>query len=268
MIWKNWAQHIRNILSFLYTFWIELIKSALFWILFFVCFAFGKYVTSFWLMLGDFMFICVIFIQIILITTKYESWQECRIILIYHFLGFAMEAFKTHPAIWSWHYQYMGFFTVLSVPLYSGFMYSAVGSFLFQSMHRLKLQFENFPKFSIAIPLVILIYLNFFTHHFIRDIRYILLFIIIWVTYKTYTYFQVKGKRYRMYTLFNLFLAASCIWIAENMATFLWVWLYPNQDAGRSLVSVHKILSRFLLFILSAVIVSYTMKDTIHYKKI
>ena len=264
----NTVRMKNNILSFIIPFWAELVKSSLFWIFFFLSFAFWKYVTSFWLMLGDFMFISVVFIQIILITTQYESWKECKIILLYHLLGFVMEAFKTHPAIWSWHYQYMGFFTVLSVPLYSGFMYSAVGSFLFQAMHRLKLQFENFPQFSIAIPLVILIYLNFFTHHFLPDIRYLLLLVIVAVTYRTYTYFEVKGKRYRMYTLFNLLLAASCIWIAENVATFLWVWLYPNQDAGRSLVSIHKILSRFLLFILSAVIVSYFMRATIHYKKI
>lgn len=255
-------------LYFLYNLGIELIKSSLFWIFFFLSFAFWKYVTSFWLMLGDFMFISVVFIQIILITTQYESWKECKIILIYHILWFIMEAFKTHPAIWSWHYQYMWFFTLLSVPLYSGFMYSAIGSFLFQAMHRLKLQFEYFPKFIIAIPIVSLIYINFFTHHFIYDIRYFLIFLIVIVTYKTYTYFTIEGIQYRMHTLLNLLLAACCIWVAENMATFLGVWLYPNQEWSWSPVSIHKLLSRFLLFILSAVIVSYFMRDTIHYKKI
>ncbi|AKH33145.1 hypothetical protein XF24_00822 [candidate division SR1 bacterium Aalborg_AAW-1] len=255
-------------LYFLYNLGIELIKSSLFGIFFFLSFAFGKYVTSFGLMLGDFMFISVVFIQIILITTQYESWKECKIILIYHILGFIMEAFKTHPAIGSWHYQYMGFFTLLSVPLYSGFMYSAIGSFLFQAMHRLKLQFEYFPKFIIAIPIVSLIYINFFTHHFIYDIRYFLIFLIVIVTYKTYTYFTIEGIQYRMHTLLNLLLAACCIWVAENMATFLGVWLYPNQEGSWSPVSIHKLLSRFLLFILSAVIVSYFMRDTIHYKKI
>ncbi len=259
---------MKKTLSFLYNLGTELVKSSLFGILFFLCFGFGKYITSFGLMLADFMFISVIVIQIILIATRYESWKECRIILIYHFLGFVMEAFKTHPSIWSWHYQYMGFFTILNVPLYSGFMYSAIGSFLFQAMHRLRLQFEHFPKFSIALLIVSLIYINFFTHHFIYDIRYFLLIIIIAITYKTYTYFMLNGEKYRMHTLLNLFLAASCIWIAENIATFLGVWLYPNQEWGWSPVSIHKILSRFLLFILSAVIVSYFMRDTIYYKRV
>lgn len=256
---------MKNNILFLLSLWIELVKSSLFWILFFLCFWFGKYVTSFWLMLGDFMFICVILIQIVLIATKYETWQECKVILLYHILGFTMEAFKTHPAIWSWHYQYMGFFTLLSVPLYSGFMYSAVGSFSFQAMHRLKLKFQNFPSFTIAIPIVALIYINFFSHHFLPDIRYILLLVIVVLTYKTYTYFTVGGKEYRMHTLFNLLLAALCIWIAENMATLLGVWIYPNQELWWALVTPHKIISRFLLFILSSVIVSYVMKDSIHY---
>lgn len=244
---------------------IELIKSSLFAMLFFVCFAFGKYVTSFWLVLGDFMFICVIIIQIILIATKYESRQECKIILIYHLLGFAMEAFKTHPAIGSWSYQYIGSFALLNVPLYSGFMYSAIGSFLFQSIHRLKLRFTYFPSFYIAIPIVALIYINFFSHHFLPDIRYILFGSVMIVAYKTYSYFELKGKVYRMHALLSIFLASLCIWIAENIATFLWARVYPNQQLWRHLVSFHKIWSRFLLFILSAVIVSYVMRNEILY---
>ncbi len=244
---------------------IELIKSSLFALLFFLCFGFGKYVSSFGLALGDFMLLCVILIQIILIISKYETRTECKVILIYHLLGFVMEAFKTHPAIGSWSYQYVGFFALLNVPLYSGFMYSAIGSFLFQSIHRLKLRFSNFPSFYIAIPIVILIYINFFSHHFLPDIRYILFGSIVIVAYKTYSYFELKGKVYRMHALLSLFLASLCIWIAENIATFLWARVYPNQQLWRHLVSFHKIWSRFLLFILSAVIVSYVMKDEITY---
>lgn len=176
------------------------------------------------------MFLCVILIQAILIASKYESRTECKVILIYHLLGFAMEAFKTHPSIGSWSYQYIGFFALLNVPLYSGFMYSAIGSFLFQSIHRLKLRFTNFPDFRIAIPIVLLIYINFFSHHFVPDIRYLLFGAVVAVAYKTYAYFQLDNKLYRMHALVSLFLASLCIWIAENIATFLGARVYPNQQ--------------------------------------
>lgn len=260
-------QKIWKLINALFHLFIQLLKSSLFAILFFLLFAFGKYVTSFGLVLGDFMFISVILIQIILIASKYETRTECKVILLYHLLGFAMEAFKTHPSIWSRSYQYLGFFTLLNVPLYSGFMYSAIGSFLFQSIHRLKLRFTHFPSFSLAIPIVVLIYINFFSHHFVPDIRYLLFIAVVLVAYKTYCYFELQGEVYRMHALLSVFLASLCIWIAENIATFLWARVYPNQQLWRHLVSFHKIGSWFLLFILSTVIVTYVMRKEIEYNK-
>jgi len=57
-----------------------------------------------------------------MLLTKFETLDEIKIILIYHILGFVMEAFKTHPSIGAWAYPDPGFFTILNVPLYSGFM--------------------------------------------------------------------------------------------------------------------------------------------------
>ncbi len=263
---KKFDFKTKTLFTILFYLFIQLWKSSLFAILFFICFAFGKYITSFGLILGDFMFICVILIQTILIISKYESRTECKVILIYHLLGFGMEAFKTHPAIASRSYQYVGFFSLLWVPLYSGFMYSAIGSFLFQSIHRLKLKFINFPPFHYSIPIVILIYINFFSHHFVSDIRYFLFLLILGVAYKTYSYFEIDKEIYRMHSLLAIFLASLCIWIAENIATLLWARVYPNQQLWRHIVSFHKIGSRFLLFTLSTVIVSYVMRDEINNK--
>jgi len=69
-------------------------------------------------------------IQVILLYTKLESWAEAKVIALFHLMAMVMEIFLTHPAIASWHYPQPAIFKILTVPLFAGFMYSAVGSFL------------------------------------------------------------------------------------------------------------------------------------------
>lgn len=47
------------------------------------------------------------------------------VITIFHVVGTAMEVFKTHAG--SWVYPEENFFRIGGVPLFSGFMYAAVG---------------------------------------------------------------------------------------------------------------------------------------------
>lgn len=239
----------------------KLARACLFAIIFFACLYFGKYITTFGLHLYDFLFVCVIITQIILLATKIETRDEIKIILIYHLLGFVMELFKTHPSVGSREYPDPWFFTIGWVPLYSGFMYSAVGSFIFQWREQLKLRFTNFPPFYYTIPIATLIYINFFTHHFIRDLRYILVVAIMLVSYKTSVYFTINKLTWRMPVLLWLTLVWFFMWVAENLATFWWARVYPHQDTWRTFVSRRGVLSWFLLFIVSFVIVStYKMK--------
>ena len=51
-------------------------------------------------------------------------------------------------------------------------------------------------------------------------------------------------------------LIAVFIWIAENMATFAGVWVYPSQRSAWTLVSPNKLVAWFLLMIVSFVLVS------------
>jgi hypothetical protein len=58
-----------------------------------------------------------------------------------------------------------GFFEVFGVPLYSGFMYASVASYMCQAWRLLDLDLKNYPPYALSVPLSIGIYLNFFTHH-------------------------------------------------------------------------------------------------------
>ena len=58
-------------------------------------------------------------------------------------MAMVMEIFLTHPAIASWQYPQPAVFKILTVPLFAGFMYSAVGSFA-RSIRLLQVSFENF----------------------------------------------------------------------------------------------------------------------------
>jgi len=242
----------KEILSFVW----KLVHSCLFAGIFFILLVWGKFITTFGLHFYDFLLISIIVVQILFIVFKFETLGELKIILIYHVLGFVMEVFKTYPGIGAWSYPDSGFFTLLGVPLYSGFMYSAVWSFIFKAWNNLDLKFTNFPKFRYTIPIAFLIYLNFFTHHFLLDFRYLLIVFVILIAWNTFAWVKMKDVYRKLHVLLWLFFIGFFLWIAENIATYFGAWVYPNQAIWRNPVSLHKILSWFLLFIVSIVVVS------------
>lgn len=54
----------------------------------------------------------------------------------------------------------------------------------------------------------------------------------------------------------GFFIVGFFIWIAENIATFLGAWKYPDQHEAWHLVGFSKISSWFLLIIISVIIVA------------
>jgi uncharacterized membrane protein YoaT (DUF817 family) len=204
----------------------------------------------------DFLFISAVFLQAVLYCAKIETKDEIKTIFLFHIIGFALEVFKTSPQIGSWSYPEDGFFMLLGVPLYSGFMYAAVGSYIAQSWRIMQLEFRHYPSYWLSIPLAAALYLNFFTHHFIPDFRWLLTALVFLIFFKTTVYFTVIEKRRRLPLTLSFLLIGFFIWIAENIATFLGAWQYPNQQAAWSIVELGKISSWFLLVIISVIIVA------------
>lgn len=202
----------------------------------------------------DFLFISALALQIILIITKIESKDEAKAIILYHFIGFALEVFKTNPAIGSWSYPESGYFKLFGVPLYSGFMYAAIGSYMMQSYRIFKMRFENLPAMKLSIAVCTVAYLNFFTHHWIPDFRYIIIALVLIIFARTKVFFTIQQKERRMPMSLSFLLIAFFIWIAENISTYLGAWQYPNQTETWHLVASGKITSWFLLVIISFII--------------
>ena len=110
----------------------------------------------------DVIFLAAILIQILLIVFKLEDKKEVLMIIIFHVVATIMEIFKTSESIGSWSYPGDAFFRILTVPLFTGFLYSAVGSYLARSWKLQKLSFTNYPPLWTTYVLGTLIYINFF----------------------------------------------------------------------------------------------------------
>lgn len=205
----------------------------------------------------DFLFIAALAVQALLLLFKLETWEEAKIIFIYHVVGTAMEVFKTY--IGSWEYPEANMLRIGGVPLFSGFMYSCIGSYIVRSTHVMQLRYSGYPNLWATYILCALIYLNFFTHHYAIDIRYGLFAFAALLYARCWVHFEVTNVPRRMPMLLAFVLIAFFIWIAENIGTFTTTWKYPNQSAWE-LVSLGKLGSWFLLMIISFVLVTLVLK--------
>lgn len=247
----------------LWYFFLANLKASYFGAFLLSVFLFTEIVTVPVISRYDFIFLCAVGFQVAALALGFERLREFGVIILFHILATLMELFKTHPAIGSWSYPGIGeaVFVLATVPLFTGFLYSAVGSYISRAFVYLKLSYEHFPHFSHLWILAVLIYINFFTHHFFYDIRYILLLYTAALFLRTTVRFQVYKKVRSMPFLVTAFLTAFFVWIAENIGTFTTIWLYPSQIENWHAVSFNKIGSWFLLLILSFALVSIIYRD-------
>lgn len=204
---------------------------------------------------NDALTIAAILIQVIMIATRLESGRELWVIVLFHLTGTAMELFKTD--VGSWQYDGDGVLRIAAVPLFSGFMYAAVGSYMVRVYRLFDLRFTRYPPVWITTILAILIYANFFLHHYWWDARWVLLVAVIVVWAPTMMHARVWRRTLRMPILASFFGVAVFIYLAENIGTWAGAWLYPNQVDGWELVSLSKLTSWFLLMIISVVMVTW-----------
>ncbi|UOQ57787.1 DUF817 domain-containing protein [Leucobacter allii] len=204
---------------------------------------------------NDALTLAAILIQCGMLAFRLESGRELWVIVLFHLTGTAMELFKTDAG--SWSYAADGVLRIGGVPLFSGFMYAAVGSYMVR-VHRLhELRFARYPRVWATTILAALIYANFFTHHFIVDLRWILLALVALLWWRTVMHFRVWRATLRVPVLLVFAGVALVIWVAENIGTWAGAWLYPDQEAGWVLVSPQKITAWFLLMIISVVMVTW-----------
>src|SRR3546814_17809987 len=107
-----------------------------------------------------------------MVWSKLETLDELKAISLFHVVGFALEVYKTSPGIGSWSYPDFAYSKVFGVPLFSGFMYAAVGSYVIQAWRLLDVRIRHHPPYWLASLVAVAIYANFFTHLWIADSRW------------------------------------------------------------------------------------------------
>ncbi|MEH6723523.1 MAG: DUF817 domain-containing protein [Qipengyuania sp.] len=201
----------------------------------------------------DFLTLAALAIQGAMLAFRLETWAEAKVILIFHVVGTVMELFKT--AAGSWIYPEASVLHVGAVPLFSGFMYAAVGSYIARVWRIFDFRYSAYPPRWATWVLAGAIYVNFFAHHWLPDIRLVLFAATILLFARTRVHFRNWRAHRWMPLLVGFGLVALFIWGAENIGTFAQAWTYPGQEHGWRMVSPAKLGSWFLLMLISFVLV-------------
>ncbi len=202
----------------------------------------------------DFLTLAALAIQMAMLCFRLETLDEAKIILVFHVVGTIMELFKTFAG--SWVYPEPSFIRIGEVPLFSGFMYAAVGSYLARVWRIFDFRFTKYPRPWLTYALAVLVYVNFFTHHFGPDIRNALFAGMVLLFLRCRVHFTVWRSERWMPLLVGWLLVALFIWFAENIGTFARAWSYPGQEGEWHMVSISKLGAWYLLMYISFVLVA------------
>jgi uncharacterized membrane protein YoaT (DUF817 family) len=193
---------------------------------------------------------------------KLETWQEAKVIGLFHLTGTTMEIFKVNAG--SWAYPEDAFFMVVNVPLFSGFMYASVGSYIARVVRIFDMRFTSYPPFWIPAVLALSIYLNFFSHHYLPDIRLALFAATVIVFWRTHVVFSL-GRNYALPLPLAALFASFFLWIAENVGTLTGTWVYAGSRTFE-MTSISKLGSWYLLLYVAFVTVTLVIREPLNIK--
>ncbi|MFY0635862.1 MAG: DUF817 domain-containing protein [Vannielia sp.] len=209
----------------------------------------------------DFLVIFALCTQALFLWARLETWEEAKVIALFHLTGTAMEFFKVQAG--SWAYPEVGMLKILGVPMFSGFMYAAIGSYIARVARIFEMRFAPYPPFWMTVVLAVAIYVNFFAHHFLPDIRLALFAATVLLFARTRVWFYVGERPLWMPLPLTAFLVALMVWVAENIGTVTGTWAYPGQH-WTEMVSFSKMGSWYLLLFVAFVTVTLVMRDFLY----
>ena len=209
----------------------------------------------------DALFLFAVAIQAIFLCNGLETWEEARVILLFHLTGTAMEWFKVGAG--SWAYPEAGIFKLMGVPLFSGFMYAAVGSYIARVIRIFDMRFSPYPPLWTTCLLAGAIYTNFFAHHFLPDFRAPLFVATAAIFGRTRIWFRSRNRDWWMPLPMAALLASLALWLAENVGTLTGTWLYAGQTPDR-MVSFGKLGSWYLLLYVAFVTVTLISRSALY----
>lgn len=209
----------------------------------------------------DALVVYAVLLQAAFLYFRLESWNEARIILLFHLTGTAMEIFKVQAG--SWAYPEPGLLKLWGVPLFSGFMYASVGSYQARVMRIFEMRFTPYPPFWLTVLLGAAIYFNFFAHHFMPDTRIFLFAATVILFWRTRIWFVIGAQAYWMPLPLAALFTSFFLWIAENVGTNTGTWVYAGQAQGFDWVSFSKLGSWYLLLYVSFVTVTLVYRGAL-----
>ena len=204
----------------------------------------------------DVILLVALAIQVWMLAAGLETWDEVKAISLFHVAGFGLEVFKTSAGIGSWSYPDFAHTKLAGVPLFSGFMYAAVGSYIIQAWRLFDLRIKHHPPYWMAAGVAALIYVNFFTHHYVGDYRWHIAACALGLYARSTVVYRPLDRDRRMPLLLSFLLIGFFLWLAENISTLLGLWRYPNQAGAWSAVHIGKWSSWSLLVIMTFTIVA------------
>lgn len=119
----------------------------------------------------DGLLIVALTIQAWMVWIKLGTIDQLKAITLFHVSGFALEVFKTSSGIKPWACPDFAYTKLFGVPLFSGFMYAAIGSYIIQAWRFFELRAVHHPLLN-GGSMALLLHANFFTHHYIGDYRW------------------------------------------------------------------------------------------------
>ncbi|SMX33468.1 hypothetical protein OCA8868_00959 [Octadecabacter ascidiaceicola] len=211
----------------------------------------------------DALFGFALAMQVAMLVFKLETWQEAKVIALFHLTGTAMEWFKVSAG--SWAYPEDAIFMILGVPMFSGFMYASVGSYIARVIRLFDLRFTPYPPFWMTVVLAVAIYVNFFAHHFVPDIRLLLFAATAVLFWRTRVVFEL-GRTYAIPLPLAVLFASFFLWIAENVGTLTGTWVYAGS-AAFEMTSFSKMGSWYLLLYVAFVTVTVVERSPLDIKR-
>lgn len=206
------------------------------------------------------LFLCVAY-QIGMLALRVETPREFATIFLFHAMGTALEMFKVNHG--GWYYPEPSWIKVMGVPLYSGFMYASVGSFILACWKRVDVRVDRFPAYPPVLVLVVAVYANFFTNYWLLDAKPVLLAVAIVLFARTWISGALLTKRLAVPLPLVFCVLGPIVWCAENVGTWLGSWEYPRQADGWVAVPPDKLLSWTVLVMVSFLVVALVQRETI-----
>lgn len=209
----------------------------------------------------DFLVLAALLVQVALVGLRLEAWKEAGVIAVFHIVGTVMELYKT--AHGSWAYPEDNLLRIGGVPLFTGFMYACVGSYMARAIRLFDIRFDRYPPIWATWLLALAAYVNFFTDAYGIDVRWPLFAASAVLLGRVSFWFRPDDRFRRMPIILGFLLVAFFIWIAENLGTFAGAWIYPTQRQGWHPVHLSKMGSWYLLMMLSFVLVTAVSRPAV-----